>query len=349
MLACAPMLVLGIETSCDDTSLCILRAQEQTRPEILAHTRFSQETILREWGGIVPEIAARNHLAKLAPLIKETFAQTSVSMNDIDLIGVTTYPGLLGPLLTGLNAAKTLALIYKKPIYAVNHLFAHLEAVHLHEEVSYPYLGLVVSGGHTLFLLVRGPNDFEPLGSTLDDAAGEAFDKGGKLLGLGYPAGVLIDQHAKNGNASAIDFPIGIRGSKNANFSFSGLKTAMRNLVEKEGKPSGQRLNDVCASYQDAIVRAIVLKTRYALASAKEKTGKQLRIVVGGGVACNSGLRLGLTQKYKDTVFVEPRFCTDNGAMVANLAWRNRQDAIAFPACLSVDARGRYIDRKDFA
>lgn len=343
------MIVLGIETSCDDTSLCLLKGDAKSRPEVLSHTRFSQETILRQWGGVVPEIAARNHLAKLAPLLKDTLEEAKLSMDAVDLIGVTTYPGLLGPLLTGLNAAKTLALMHKKPLYAVNHLWAHLEAVHMHAEVTYPYLGLVVSGGHTLFLLVRGPEDFEPLGSTLDDAAGEAFDKGGKLIGLGYPAGMLIDQHASKGNASAIEFPIGIRGSKNANFSFSGLKTSMRNLVEKEGIPTGDRLNDVCASYQDAIVRAIVLKTRYALQAAKEKCGKQVRLVVGGGVACNSGLRTGLTEKYPGTVFVEPRFCTDNGAMVANLALRNAGKAVPFPQCLSVDARGRYIEKKDFA
>lgn len=342
------MIVLGIETSCDDTSLCLIKGNNSARPEVLAHTRFSQDTILREWGGVVPEIAARNHLAKLSPLIKQTFEEANLKVSDIDLIGVTTHPGLLGPLLTGLNAAKTLALLYKKPIVAVNHLFAHLEAVHLHDEITYPYLGLVVSGGHTLYLLVSGPNEFEPLGSTLDDAAGEAFDKGGKLLGLGYPAGVLIDQHAKLGNPKAINFPIGIRDSKNANFSFSGLKTSMRTFIDKEGLPKDQRLNDVCASYQDAIVRAIVLKTKYAKALAKEKTSKNLRLIVGGGVACNSGLRAGLVAKYSDTVFVEPRFCTDNGAMVANFALRNSDQAVSFPQCLSVDARGRYIEKKDF-
>lgn len=342
------MIVLGIETSCDDTSLCLIKGDNSSRPEVLAHTRFSQDMILKEWGGVVPEIAARNHLAKLAPLIKQTFEEAKLSMSDVDLLGVTTHPGLLGPLLTGLNAAKTLALLYKKPIVAVNHLFAHLEAVHLHEEISYPYLGLVVSGGHTLFLLVKSSTDFEPLGSTLDDAAGEAFDKGGKLLGLGYPAGVHIDQHAKLGNPKAINFPVGIRDSKNANFSFSGLKTSIRTFIDKEGIPTGQRLNDVCASYQDAIVRAIVLKTKYAKAIAKEKTGQNLRLIVGGGVACNSGLRQGLTTKYQDTIFVEPRFCTDNGAMVANLALRSQNEAIPFPECLSVDARGRYVQKKDF-
>lgn len=343
------MIVLGIETSCDDTSLCLLKGNADSRPEILSHTHFSQETILREWGGIVPEIAARNHLLKLAPLIKETFGQADMKISDIDLIGITTHPGLLGPLLTGLNAAKTLALMYKKPLYAVNHLFAHLEAIHMHKDVSYPYLGLVVSGGHTLFLLVRGPQDFEPIGSTLDDAAGEAFDKGGKLLGLGYPAGALIDQHAKLGNPKAVIFPVGIRDSKNSNFSFSGLKTSMRTFVEKNGRPVGDQLNDVCASYQDAIVRAIVLKSKYAFAQAKAICGENVRLVVGGGVACNTGLRNGLTHKYKNTLFVEPRFCTDNGAMVANLALRNAQHSIAYPECLSIDARGRYIERKDFA
>ena len=343
------MIVLGIETSCDDTSLCLLKGHENTRPEILAHTRFSQDTILRQWGGVVPEIAARNHLAKLVPLLKETMAQTDLTYKQIDMIGVTTQPGLLGPLLTGLNTAKTLALIFKKPIVPVNHLFAYLEAVHMHAEITYPYLGLVVSGGHTLYLLVKSSSEFIPLGSTLDDAAGEAFDKGGKLLGLGYPAGQIVDEYAKKGDARAVDFPIGIRGSKNANFSFSGLKTSMRTLIEREGLPKDQRLYDVCASYQEAIVQAIVLKTKYAMLAAKTHGAHKPRLVIGGGVACNSGLRRGILHKYPDAVFVEPRFCTDNGAMVANMAYRTQQNAIAFPQCLSIDARGRYIERKDFA
>ena len=184
------MITLGIETSCDDTSICILKNSEDKNslPEVLALHSFSQETILQEWGGVVPEIAARNHLAKVTPLLKQTFNTAKISASEVDLIGVTTHPGLLGPLLTGVNAAKTLSLIHQIPINPVNHLYAHLEAIHLTEKVSYPYIGLLFSGGHSLFCLANSSTDIKIIASTKDDAAGEAFDKGGKMLGLDYPA-----------------------------------------------------------------------------------------------------------------------------------------------------------------
>lgn len=341
------MLTIGIETSCDDTSIAIIRGESKVcPPEVLSFTYFTQETLLAKWGGVVPEIAARNHLMKLAPLIDQALKEAKVEMDEIDLIGVTTNPGLLGPLLTGLNSAKTLAMIYKKPIVAVNHLYAHLEAIHLSEEnFTYPYLGLLVSGGHSLYLLVNSPTEFEILGSTIDDAAGEAFDKGGKLLGLGYPAGRIIDERAKKGDATKFTFPIGMKSSGDARLSFSGVKTSLRQFTEKN--PDYQdHMDDVCASYQKAIVDALMLKLRYAYQNAKEKTGVQnLPIVLGGGVACNSALRAALKKKYPNSFHVLPKYCTDNGAMIANYAFRIEDQRVEFPKCLEMDARGRFVDK----
>lgn len=345
-------IVLGIETSCDDTSVALLRAREGQRPEVLGLRYFGQEEILRRWGGVVPEIAARNHLMKLRPLLEEVFADTELTPAQVDLIGITTHPGLLGPLLTGLNAAKSLSLIHQTPILPVNHLYAHLEAIHIDQEVNYPYLGLLVSGGHSLFMLVRGPKDFEVLGTTIDDAAGEAFDKGGKLMGLGYPAGKLIDEIAKKGDPTFIDFPIGLKKSADANLSFSGLKTSLRNWIETHPQIDlacdKETLAHVCASYQSAIIRALDLKLRYAFKQAREITAlKELPLVLGGGVACNSGLREHLQKKYRDVYLVTPRYCTDNGAMIANYALRTSEDKIPYPECLGLDARGRFINKTE--
>ena len=345
-------IVLGIETSCDDTSVGILE-KSGDEVKVLAHQTFGQEDVLSSWGGVVPEIAARNHLQKIAPLLKSATEAAGVSGEDIDLIGVTSTPGLLGPLLTGLNAAKTLAMVTRKPIFPVNHLYAHLEAIHLDQKVSYPYLGLLISGGHSIFFLVNSSQDFKVLGSTIDDAAGEAFDKGGKLLGLGYPAGRVIDELAQNGNPDAHEFPIGLKSSADCRFSFSGLKTSLRVFLENnpeylEDKKS-QKFYDLCASYQNAIVKALSLKAKYAFKKAREISGlKTLPLVVGGGVACNSAIRKALQKKFENTYFVNPKYCADNGAMIANYALLNAQNAVPFPDCLELDARGRFINKKDF-
>lgn len=356
--------ILGIETSCDDTSVCILKTSDKF-PQILSHQSFGQEIILNEWGGVVPEIAARNHLQKLVPLLKFCFQEANLTPKDIASIGVTTKPGLLGPLLTGLNGAKTLSLLHKTPIIPVNHLYAHLEAIHLTESVSYPYLGLLLSGGHSIFFWVSDRQNFKVLGSTIDDAAGEAFDKGGKLLGLGYPAGKIIDQLSRWGDPNSHEFPIGLKSSADCRFSFSGPKTALRLFLQShpeilELRPTqfekmeekSRPFYNVCAAYQDAIVRAIILKTRYALKQAKaENVAASFPIVVGGGVACNSAIREALNKKYSNqhTVhFVSPQFCTDNGAMIANYARLNNDLKIEYPQSLELDARGRFIDKKDF-
>lgn len=352
-------IVLGIETSCDDTSICLLERpiDSSSFPKIMAHYSFSQETLLRKWGGVVPEIAARNHLAKLVPLLEQVFDEAKITPKEIDLIGVTTHPGLLGPLLTGLNAAKTISLIHQIPILAVNHLYAHLEAIHLTEKIEYPYLGLLVSGGHSLYMLVRSSTEMQILGSTLDDAAGEAFDKAGKLMNIGYPAGKLIDDLSKKGDSSRFTFPIGLSGSKDANLSFSGVKTSLRNLLEQNptyiakelGEDQEQVIYDICASYQEAIVSALVKKMRYAQEKVKDIVGHYLPIVVGGGVAANSGLRSALAKAYPHVHFVKMSYCTDNGAMIANYAMRNKSLAVSFPECLTLDAKGRFVDRNQLS
>ncbi|MBK24472.1 MAG: tRNA (adenosine(37)-N6)-threonylcarbamoyltransferase complex transferase subunit TsaD [Halobacteriovorax sp.] len=348
-------LVLGIETSCDDTSVCLLRGtsdlQNWELPEVLAMKTFNQDEFLGEWGGVVPELAARNHLAKLAPVLESVFKETALEPKDLDLVGVTTHPGLLGPLLTGLNAGKTLSLLYKLPLNPVNHLYAHLEAIHLTEKVSYPYLGLIVSGGHSMFVLAESSTKFELIGTTIDDAAGEAFDKGGKLMGLEYPAGRIIDEKAKNGDPKKYKFPVGLKSSKNCNLSYSGTKTSLRVFLDEH--KDFDDWDNLCASYQFAIVEALRLKSTFASKVAKEKYGKDLPLVVGGGVACNSHLRSVMREEHKEVYIVQPKFCTDNGGMIANYALRTMEEkAISYPDSLMIDAFGRFLSKdlkKEFA
>ncbi len=339
-----PMKILGIETSCDDTSLCLLDGSSASsdKPHILYHESFSSEELLKKWGGVVPEVAARAHVEKMPYLLKALKEKTRLDFKSLDLIAVTAYPGLLGSLLSGLGLAKGLALLYEKPILPINHLYAHLEAIHIDQTVPYPYLGLLVSGGHSLFLLVESAFKFTLLGSTVDDAAGEAFDKGGKLMGLPYPSGRQIDQLAKTGNDSAFAFPIGLKDSKDARLSFSGLKTSLRNLLHENPELLPHRLPDLCASYQRAIVEALGLKLSFAF-----KDKEHLPLVVGGGVACNSKIRESLRNKYQRTYFVSPQFCTDNAAMIANYARLISEEKVAYPKCLELDAKSRFYEKEE--
>lgn len=339
-------IILGIETSCDDTSLAILKGELSSlhkKPLILSHLSTSQEEVVIKWKGIIPEIAARNHLETITPLLQETFLQSEISsLEDIDLIAVTTHPGLLGPLLIGLNAGKTMALLAEKPIFPVDHVKAHLEAIHLTKPISYPYLGLIVSGGHTQFFLVRSHDHFTLLGETIDDAAGEAFDKGAKILKLKNPTGPSIDHLSKDGDKNWIKFPICLKDSNDCNLSFSGLKTSLKQFVEKNPIDNTQTLNNICASYQSAIVSALDLKLKYALKAAVNLLNvPSLKIVVGGGVAANKGLRRTLLNHYENIYFVDPSYCIDNAAMIANFALRNFDRRIPFPKCLEIDARNK--------
>ncbi len=306
--------VLGIETSCDETAAAIV--EDGRRP--LADVVATQIEIHRRWGGVVPELASRNHVVQVMPVVDEALSRAGLGPEGIDAVAVTSGPGLVGALLVGVQAAKALALAWGKPLVRVNHLEGHLVAAFLAETPpTFPFLGLVVSGGHTSLYAARGFGDYALLGQTRDDAAGEAFDKGAKLLGLPYPGGVAIDRLAKEGDPAAIRFPKAIVKGADLDFSFSGLKTALLHHVRKHGVPAGQALADLCASYQEAIVRALVEK---AFRAARRLQFE--RLVLSGGVAANSRLRAATAARAAEyegmQVFLPPvKLCTDNAAMIA--------------------------------
>jgi N6-L-threonylcarbamoyladenine synthase len=306
-------LVLGIETSCDETAAAIVRDGRHALSDVVS----TQMDIHRRWGGVVPELASRNHVVQVMPVIDEALSLAKVSLSQLDGIAVTSGPGLQGALLVGLQVAKALALASKVPIVGVNHLEGHLLAIRLAADAPEPpFLGLCVSGGHTTLYDVQAYGSYRRLGTTRDDAAGEAFDKVARILGLPYPGGQPIDTHAQTGDRAAIKFPRALRGDDVLDWSFSGLKTAVLQHVQAHGVPTGQALNDLCASFQEAVADAL---TKKLVLGAKKAQGKT--IVLCGGVAANSRLRQ-LTQERGEEaglrVYVPPkRLCTDNGAMIA--------------------------------
>jgi len=312
------MLVLGLETSCDETACAIVEDGHIVRGDAIA----SQVEIHAKWGGIVPEIASRAHIEQVMPVIDEALAQAGVGIEAIDGVAVTRGPGLVGALLVGVQVGKALAWARGLPIVGVNHLEGHLAAVFLDEPDGtpanpprYPHLGLLVSGGHTELLMVEELGRYRLLGATRDDAAGEAFDKVGKLLGMGYPAGPMIDRLAATGNARAIAFPRAMRG-KGYDLSFSGLKTSVAQHLGEHGRPEGTALADLCASFQAALVDQLAEKIDRALLD--EKPGE---LVIAGGVAANRGLRAALAalcdRRGVRLVVPSPSRCTDNAAMIA--------------------------------
>ena len=341
-------IILGIETSCDDTSLCVLETSGEEK-KVLALNSYSQDFMLKKWGGVVPELEARNHVEAIPPLLKITLDEAGIDPKNITDIAVTTHPGLIGPLLTGMNLGKTFALLNKIPMTSVNHLFAHLEAIHLTEKIQYPYLGLLVSGGHTAFWWVKSSSDMEILGTTLDDAAGEAFDKGGKLLGVGYPAGRIIDDLSKSGDPKKISFPISYLRDRPGKMSFSGLKTSLRVRLEKMAPEEiKESLPDLCAGYQEAIVQTLRIKTEEIIEKILNQNLRKFStpIVVGGGVACNSRLREILSKHFKNVHFVAPKYCTDNAGMIAHWAALNPELRLPFPECLEIDALSKVVEKK---
>ncbi len=301
------MIVLGIETSCDDTGVALLK----DGTKLLANLLSSQVNLHAVFGGVVPEIAARKHLDTLLLLTMKALEQAGLSLEEVDSIAVTNRPGLVPSLLVGVTFAKGLAYALDKPLVAVDHLEAHAFAIFLEREVDFPFVALVVSGGHTSLFLVEDFGSMRHLGATLDDAAGEAFDKVAKVMGLGYPGGPVIDKLAKGGDFKAIPFPVA--KTDGYSFSFSGLKTAVINYVKKNPNYNAA---DVAASFQEAVVKALLQKTLKAV----EEFGVP-RVVVAGGVACNSWLRKRFTEdlakRNASVFFPSPKFCTDNGAMVA--------------------------------
>jgi N6-L-threonylcarbamoyladenine synthase len=308
------MRVLGIESSCDETAAAIVEDGRVVRSDVVA----SQHEVHARYGGVVPELASRAHILHVVPVVQAALERAGVALSDIDGVAVTNAPGLVGPLLVGLQTAKAMAWVTGKPLVGVHHLEGHLSAVFLEEDAPpMPHLGLIVSGGHTSLVRIDGHANVVELGATRDDAAGEAFDKGAKLLGLGYPGGVVIDRLAVPGDPRAIAFPRAMTASEHgADFSFSGLKTALLHHVRGHGVPDGQALADLCASYQAAIVEVLVRKTR---AAARREGLAHVQIC--GGVAANSALRAAMIAAGAEDGFrvyvPPPSRCTDNAAMIA--------------------------------
>ena len=316
-------LILGLETSCDETAAALITDDGEIRANVVS----SQAELHARYGGVVPEVASRRHLELVTPVIREALGESGAELTDVRRIAVTRGPGLIGALLVGLSAAKALAWALRLPLVPVDHLHGHVASLFLGpEEVQPPFLCLLASGGHTLLLDVQDHAGFDVLGTTLDDAAGEAFDKGARLLGLGYPGGAAIDRLAKEGDPEAFDFPVArVPG---LDFSFSGLKTALLYKVKELGDAELERRRaDLAASYQRAIVRALVQRTR----AAAEQVGAE-QIAVVGGVAANSELRASLP----GAALAPLQLCTDNAAMIAS-AGRYVQE-IPFARYLAVDA-----------
>jgi N6-L-threonylcarbamoyladenine synthase len=313
--------ILAIETSCDETAAALVTDQG----EIAANVVASQADLHARYGGVVPEVASRRHLELVLPVVREALGARS--LDDVDRVAVTRGPGLIGALLVGVQVAKALALSRRLPLVPVDHLHGHVASLFLRPHaVEPPFLCLLASGGHTLLLDVRGHADFAVLGTTLDDAAGEAFDKGARLLGLGYPGGAAIDGLAREGDPDAFAFPVARVPA--LDFSFSGLKTALLYRVRDLGEEETQaRKADLAASYQRAIVRALSERTREAAA----QTGRD-RIAVVGGVAANSELRAALP----DAALAPLPLCTDNAAMIGSAA--RFVEAVPYPDYLGLDA-----------
>jgi N6-L-threonylcarbamoyladenine synthase len=316
-------LILGIETSCDETAAALVTEDGN----ILSNIVSSQAELHADYGGVVPEIASRHHLELLLPVLREALGEADATLDDVERIGVTVGPGLIGALLVGTAAAKALAWARGLPLVPVDHLHGHVASLYLEPEpVEPPFLALLASGGHTMLLDVRDESGYDVVGTTLDDAAGEAFDKGARLLGLGYPGGAAIDRLSGEGDPEAYAFPVARVGGHD--FSFSGLKTALlytvRDLSPEELE---RRRADLAASYQRAIVRALVERT----AEAAESLGAD-RVAVVGGVAANSELRASLP----DAVAAPIPLCTDNAAMIASAA--RYAQAVQYPDYLGLDA-----------
>ncbi len=334
--------VLGIETSCDETAAAVVRRGADGRGEILSNLVRSQIEDHAAFGGVVPEIAARAHVEVLDQLVAAALSDAGMGWADLTGVAATAGPGLLGGLLVGLTTAKAIALVHHLPLIALNHLEAHALTVGLTDNVQPPYLMLIVSGGHTQFIIVRDVGAYERIGTTVDDALGEAFDKTAKLLGLGFPGGPAVEQAAATGNANRFDFPTPMAGRPEPHFSFAGLKTAVRQAAHALAPASDQDIADVCASFQHAAVQAVSDRAEKAMRVYAERMDPQSprHFVVAGGVAANAALRAGLERGADAEGFLLhvplPAFCTDNAAMVAwaGAEWRarGRSDPLDSPA-----------------
>ena len=315
-------MILGIETSCDETAAALVTADGEIRANVVS----SQADLHARYGGVVPEVASRRHLELVTPVLREALGEAGATLDEVERIAVTQGPGLVGALLVGLSAAKALAWARRLPLAPVDHLDGHVASLYLAPDpLEPPFVCLLASGGHTLLLDVRERGGFEVLGTTVDDAAGEAFDKGARLLGLGYPGGAAIDRLAQEGDADAFTFPVARLDG--LDFSFSGVKTSLLYAVRDLGDRFEERRTDLAASYQHAIVRALVERTL----AAAEQTGHDTVAVVGG-VAANSELRAALAAAR----FAPLALCTDNAAMIASAGRYSR--LLPYPRYLDLDA-----------
>jgi N6-L-threonylcarbamoyladenine synthase len=338
--------ILGIETSCDETAAAVVADGRIVKSSVIA----SQNKLHEKYGGVVPEIASRAHIEKIYPVIAEAIQQADISKDDIDAIAVANQPGLTVALIVGVTAAKTLALTWDKPLLAINHLHAHLQsAIVTDENLQMPAVALIVSGGHTCLYDYRSPLEPKLLGSTIDDAAGEAFDKVANILKLPYPGGPAIEKIAKNGNPDAIKFPRSMLAPDSLDFSFSGIKTAVlyycrgqdmkgENRVDSM---SAKQIADIAASFQEAIVDVLVKKTQRAAEKINAKT-----VLLGGGVAANTQLRTALQNMCDSTIpakklLIAPKqYCTDNAVMVASLAYYKFKAGLFADLTLEPEATG---------
>lgn len=316
------MLILGIESSCDETAASVVRFDENGKSEILSNAVASQIEIHRLYGGVVPEIAGRAHSEAICPIATEAIDKAGISVKDIDVIGVTTNPGLIGALLVGLSFAKSLAYSLGRPLVAVDHIKGHIAANYFYsEELRPPFLSMVVSGGHTSIIEVKGYTEFVTIGRTRDDAAGEAFDKVGRVMGLKYPCGIELDRLASRGDSSRYRLPSAAIGDETLDFSFSGLKTAVLNIINSlSQKGESYSIEDMAASFTASFTSSISKKLSVAL----DRTGYD-KLVLAGGVSANSHLRASLEKMCNEKgvkLYMPPvSLCGDNGAMIAAQAY----------------------------
>jgi len=315
------MIVLGIETSCDETAVAVVNNQKK----ILSHQLVSQIESHKKFGGVVPEIAAREHLSVLPKLLTQTMSEAKVTWNQLDAVAVTAGPGLIGGVMVGVMMAKSIAMSQQKPFIAVNHLAAHILTIRLTIDIAFPYMTLLVSGGHCQLVYVKSANDYLVLGSTIDDAVGECFDKTARLLGLPYPGGAEIEKLATLGDPLAFDLPVPFRGritgQEAYQFSYSGLKSAVKRIIEVNQPLTDNLKQDIAASLQHAIAASLVDRSRNALQYCRDHQLKINGFVLCGGVAANQVLRSNLehlTTQFNSKFHAPPlNLCTDNGVMVA--------------------------------
>jgi N6-L-threonylcarbamoyladenine synthase len=340
------MRVLGIETSCDETAAAVVERDEAGHGRILSNIVLSQTAEHEPYGGVVPEIAARAHVEALDRLIARALDEAGTPLADIDAIAATSGPGLIGGLIVGLMTAKALALATGKPFHAINHLEGHALTARLTDNLPFPYLLLLVSGGHTQMILVRGLGHYERLGTTIDDALGEAFDKTAKLLGLPYPGGPAVEQAALAGDPARFSLPRPLKGEARLDFSFSGLKTAVRQLASEVAPLSDQDVADICASFQEAVADTLNDRVSRSLQRFRSQFPDiaEPALVVAGGVAANKALRAVLTKLCAENGFrfIAPPhiLCTDNAAMIA---WAGAEHAAHAPGdSLDIAPRSRW-------